>query len=294
MADIVPVPGTLSRDLVERSKGRPVERSAIHRSVIMPMETLRPFALVTGASRGIGAAYARVLANQGYDLLLVARDKERLEQLSLELRGQGSEVRHEVLDLAAPGAAGRLYSLARAHRPSLDLLVHNAGFGLYGAFTEMAMGRVLEMLQLHVTMVTESTRLVLPDMMHRRRGAIIIVSSIAGFFPVPYLTEYAATKAYLNSFCVALAEEVRPYGVTIQACCPGTTETDFHATAGFRARYRAESDSADRVAKVSFAALKSGRSCVTIGWRGALLRLLSRLTTPAWAARRAARMLKPL
>jgi short-subunit dehydrogenase len=255
--------------------------------------TARPFAVITGASRGIGAAYARQLAAQGYDLLLVARDKGRLEQLTTDLRRTGAGVEHEIVDLAEPNAAHRLYALARQQGRTLDLLVHNAGFGLYGPFVDMPMSRILEMLRLHVNMTVESTRLFLSDMIQRRRGAIIAVSSIAGLFPVPYLAEYAASKAFLISFCVALAEEARPHGVTVQVCCPGTTETDFHATARFRSRYRLGSDSAERVAAVSLAALRSGRSCVTIGWKGTFLALLSRWAPQAWTARRAAKFLQP-
>jgi hypothetical protein len=255
--------------------------------------TARPFAVVTGASRGIGAAYARGLAARGYDLLLVARDKGRLEQLTTELRRTTAHVEYEVADLAEPNAAHRLYAMARQQGRSLDLLVHNAGFGLYGPFADMPMPRILEMLRLHVNLTVESTRLFLSDMIQRRSGAIIMVSSIAGFFAVPYLAEYAASKAFLINFCLALAEEARPYGVTVQVCCPGTTETDFHATAGFRSRYRFGSDSAERVAAVSLAALKSRRSCVTIGWKGTVLAMLSRWVPQGWVARRAARMLKP-
>jgi uncharacterized protein len=255
--------------------------------------TTRPFAVITGASRGIGAAYARQLAIQGYDLLLVARDKGRLEQLTIDLRQAGGSVEHEIADLTEPNAAHHLYAMAREQGRSLDLLVHNAGFGLYGPFVDMPMPRIVEMIRLHVSLTVESTRLFLTDMIQRRCGAIIAVSSIAGFFPVPYLAEYAASKAFLINFYVALAEEARPYGVKVQVCCPGTTETDFHATAGFRSRYRLGSDSPERVAAISLAALTSGRTCVTIGWKGAILALLSRWAPQGWTARRAAKFLQP-
>jgi uncharacterized protein len=251
----------------------------------------RRFAVVTGASRGIGAGYARALAARQYDLLLVSRDKSKLEQLAGELR-TSVEVSYEVLDLTESGAGHRLYAATRERRTSVDLLVQNAGFGYYGEFTEMPMPQIHGMLQLHQSTILESTRLFLPDMIERRRGAIIIVASIVGFLPVPSLAEYAASKAFQLQFGRALAEEVRPHGVTIQVCCPGTTDTDFHATAGFRSPHPFGSQSVDRVVSASLAALGGRRTVVTIGWRGRFLTLLSHVVPPSWVARGAARWLK--
>jgi short-subunit dehydrogenase len=255
------------------------------------MEAERPFAVVTGASRGIGAAYARALAARQYDLLLVSRDKSRLERMVTELR-ESVDVSYESLDLSESGAGHRLYAAARERRSSVDLLVQNAGFGFYGRFAGMPMPKIHEMLRLHQSGVLEATRLFLPDMIDRRSGTIIIVSSIAGFFPVPYLAEYAASKAFQIQFGRALAEEVRPHGVTIQVCCPGTTDTDFHATAGFRSHHPLGSQAPDRVVSASLAAL-GRRTVITIGGRGRLLALLSRVVPPSWIVRGAARWLKP-
>jgi short-subunit dehydrogenase len=151
----------------------------------------------------------------------------------------------------------------------------------------MPMPRIHGMLQLHQSTILESTRLFLPDMIERRRGAIIIVASIVGFLPVPYLAEYAASKAFQLQFGRALAEEVRRHGVTIQVCCPGTTHTEFHATAGFRSQHPFGRDSVDRVVRASLGAL-GRRTVVTIGWRGRLLAVLSRIVPPSWIARGAA------
>lgn len=253
----------------------------------------RPFAIVTGASRGIGAAYARRLAAQGYDLLLVSRDKPRLEALAVDLRSGGLRADFEVLDLSERHAANRLYTAARERREHVDLLINNAGFGLYGPFVEAPMAAIQQMLRVHVQTVVETIRLFLPGMQARRRGAIINIASTAGFFSVPYLAEYAATKAFLIAFSEALAEEVRPFGVRVQACCPGsTTETDFHATAGLRIQHPFGSVTAARVAAVSLAALEQGPVVVTIGWKGRVLALLGRLVPRSWIAKGAARRLR--
>lgn len=254
----------------------------------------RPFAIVTGASRGIGAEYARALAARGFDLLLVSRDKDRMNRLALELTGRHHvQVDSEVLDLAEPEAAHRLYVAARQRRPTANLLINNAGFGLFGEFVEMPMARIQEMLRLHVNTVVESIRLFLPGMIEQRSGAIINVASIAGLFSIPYLAEYAATKAFLITFSEALAEEVRPFRVHVQACCPGSTETDFHVTAGFKPKNPIRTESAAVVVAVSLAAVGRGPTLVTIGWRGQVISWLSRYVPRALLVRAAAARMKP-
>lgn len=253
-----------------------------------------PFAIITGASRGIGAEYARALAARGYDLLLVSRDKLRMDRLASDLTGRYPvTVDIEVADLAHPDAAHRLYVAARQRRSTPDLLVNNAGFGLYGDFAEMPMARIQEMLRLHINTIAESIRLFLPGMIERRSGRIINVASIAGLFSIPYLAEYAATKAFLITLSEALAEEVRPFGVRVQVCCPGSTETDFHTTAGFRPKSPLGTQTPAEVVAVSLAALERGPAVVTIGWRGRLLALLSWVTPRVLLARATARRIKP-
>jgi len=141
------------------------------------MDQTPPFAVITGASRGIGAEYARALAAQGYDLLLVARDSTRLETLRHELRRvYQREIWTESLDLSQSQAAETLYNLAHSYRTEVSLLINNAGFGLYGEFAGMPMARVRNMLQLHINTIVESIRLFLPDMLARKRGAMITFS----------------------------------------------------------------------------------------------------------------------
>lgn len=238
------------------------------------MDNLSPFAVITGASRGIGAEYARALAAQGYDLLLVARDQNRLDRLAGDLRQAFSvQIRTELLNLALPNAGSALYRLAQSYRPHVSLLVNNAGFGMYGLFASMPLSSIQDMLHVHIHVTTESTRLFLPDMMKQHRGAIINVASVAGLFPIPYMAEYAATKAFIISFSEAVGMEARESGVTIQVCCPGFTETDFHQTAKHRPRHILPPQTPREVVQTSLNALKSNKTLVTIGWPGVATRI---------------------
>ena len=234
----------------------------------------RPFAVVTGASRGIGTAYARALASRGYDLLLVSRDETRLMHLAREFEANHRvQVAVFIADLAQPDAAHQLFVESRQYRQTPDMLINNAGFGLYGEFVSHPLPRIQEMLHVHVQTVVESIRLFLPGMLERRSGAIINVASIAGLLPIPHFAEYAATKAFLVSFSEALAEETRGTGVMVQACCPGQTKTDFHSTSGYRPPAFLPMQTADQVARTSLAALPNKRPVVTIGWQGKLTAL---------------------
>ena len=188
----------------------------------------RPCALVTGASSGIGADLARVLAARGHDLILVARRRDRLEGLAQELTGRhaiGIDVETE--DLAAPGAGRRLAErvLAAGHR--IDVLVNNAGFGLAGAFHQSDPSELSGMIAVNVAAPTELARALLPGMLERGRGGILNIASTAAFQPGPLMAVYYATKAYVLSWSEALWEECRGTGVTVTALCPGPVATEF-------------------------------------------------------------------
>ncbi len=253
------------------------------------MTDARPFAVVTGASRGIGAAYARALAAGNFDMLLVARDRLRLDALVSELAGRHPvTVDRMVLDLAEPDASHRLFAAARERRPAVDLLINNAGFGLFGDFANLPMARIQAMLRLHVNTVVETIRLFLPGMIDRRAGGIINVASTAGFMPIAYIAEYAATKTFLIAFSQALAEEVRSSGVKVQACCPGSTVTEFHRTAGFQPRNPFAAQTAEAVVAASLAALEQGPVVVATNWSGRLVDRLGRWVPRGLLARGAA------
>ena len=245
--------------------------------MVSPSPQRNPFAVLTGASRGIGAEYARALAGQGYDLLLVSRDAARLAQLSRELESNAHVRVHVcIADLAQPHAAHQLFAESRRHRHTPDVLINNAGFGLYGDFVSHPLSRIQEMLQLHIHTVVESMRFFLPGMVERGSGVIINVASLAGMLPIPYFAEYAATKAFLLSLSEAMAREVRSTGVYIQVCCPGLTETDFHASAGVRPTGLFAFHTATQVVRESLAAVRKKRTVVTIGRLGKLFAMLTK------------------
>lgn len=187
-------------------------------------------ALITGASSGIGEAFARRLAAQGFDLTLVARREERLRTLAGELSAAHG-VRADVLvaDLGRDEDIDRVASAIGTYS-SLTLLVNNAGFGTRGEFADVPVARHLEMIRVHDVATVALTWAALPGMIERGSGAIINVSSIAAYFPSGGGATYTATKAYLNNFSEALAAELREKGVWVQALCPGFTYSEFHET----------------------------------------------------------------
>ena len=188
------------------------------------MAAMKKTALVTGASSGIGAAYARALAAQGYDLILVARRADRLQALADEVK-QAHGHRAEVLpaDLLRREAPAELVAGVAALGMQVDLLVNNAGMGVHGPFADATAEDDLRMIDLNITSLTALTRAFAPAMIARRSGAIINVASTAAFQAIPFMGVYAATKAYVLSFSEAIAEELRPHGITVQCLCPGAT-----------------------------------------------------------------------
>jgi len=184
--------------------------------------------LITGASTGIGAAFARKLAARGRNVLLVARSEDKLIALCNEL-GRLTSIRaqHLALDLREPGAAAQLLEETKKRELEIEMLINNAGFGSMGDFAKLDLEHELEMLQLNVRAVVDLTHRFLGPMRERKRGTIINVASTAGFQAVPYMSTYAATKAFVLSFSEALWEENRLHGIHVMALCPGVTETNF-------------------------------------------------------------------
>ena len=186
-------------------------------------------ALITGASAGLGVDFARQLSAKGYSLVLVARRLDRLEALAKEL----GNARAIECDLSEVGAAAMLMADLAAHGEHIDLLVNNAGFGLAGRFSELDGKRQRQMIDLNCGALTALAHEVLPGMIKRKTGAILNVASTAAFQPGPGMAVYFATKAFVLSFSEALHEEVRGYGVTVTALCPGPTATEFGVVAGW-------------------------------------------------------------
>jgi short-subunit dehydrogenase len=186
--------------------------------------------LITGASSGLGALFARRLAARGSDLVLVARRTDRLESLAAELAGAG--VTTIGMDLAQPGAGAKLAAAVAERGIGVTSLINNAGFGTHGLFHEAEPQRVTDEITLNVTSLTEITRAFVEPLRAHGGGVLVNVASIAGFSPSPTLAVYAATKAYVLSFTEALWAESRGTGLRVMALCPGATETEFFDVAG--------------------------------------------------------------
>lgn len=229
-------------------------------------------ALITGASAGIGKAFAQRLAREGYDVVLVARRKERLDALADELKSQCSVNAQSVAaDLADPADIERVASVTAdlSEAGKLDLLVNNAGFGTVGSYADVPIKDHRSMVNVHVMAPAELTRAALPGMIRRGHAGIINVASVAGWFPLPGNVNYSASKRYLITFSEALQTELCGTGVFVQALCPGFTYSEFHDTEPFQTSgFRREQfpsfmwQTADQVADASLNALSREGVCI--------------------------------
>lgn len=227
------------------------------------------WALVTGASAGIGAALARELAAHGAKLILTARRRDRLETLAAELAARGAETRIVVADLNDPAVPQQIFDATEGAGLVIDVLINNAGLGQYGAFHAAPVEQELSQVRVNCEAVVRLSRLFVPRMVERRRGGVLIVASTASFQPIPYLTTYAATKVFDRFFALGLAEEVARFGVNVTALCPGPTESEFFNVARadpFRRRVQA----APEVAALAVRALARGKRLIVPNASGRL------------------------
>lgn len=251
-------------------------------------------ALVTGASSGIGAAFARALKARGERLILVARRADRLHSLAQELGGEG-EATVLPFDLGQAGSGARLEAAVRERGLAVDLLVNNAGFGDSGHFAREDPARLAGMVDLNARAVVELTRAFVPGMIERRRGRIVNVASTAAFQPCPFLAVYAASKAFVLAFTEALHEELAGTGVRVQALCPGLTETEFQQVAhtDHVPFNKTPAMKAEDVVAWSLAGLDRGRLRVIAGWQNRLTVAAQRLVPQTVVRKIAGRMLRP-
>ena len=229
-------------------------------------------ALITGASSGIGAAFARELAQRSMDLVLVARSASKLQQLAHDLNQQ-HRVQVEVIvqDLLEPDAATTVYQWVQNLGWSVDTLINNAGFGDYGVFCDRDRQRQLDMVQLNISTLVDLTHQFLPQMLERQSGSILNIASIAGFQPIPYLSVYAATKAFVLSFSEALWAETKAQGVCVLAVCPGPTDSQFFEVAEFPTSFSGRKQKlvpAEEVVQEALKALAAKRANVVTGGFG--------------------------
>ena len=249
------------------------------------------WALVTGASSGLGAELARQLAGRGHDLVVTARRRDRLDALAAEIRAKhGCEVLVVACDLGTEAGPGQVLAAIDARAIVPSLLANNAGFGVHGLAVDQSIPRQLEMIDLNVRALTELSLSVGAKMAARGSGAIINVASTGAFQPAPYVAVYAATKAYVLSFSQALAWELAPRGVRVLALCPGATKTEFFEAGQV---HIGVSDifymSAERCVKIALRALDRGRWVVVTGWMNALGAWFARVM-PQWIVVRASAM----
>ncbi len=195
------------------------------------------YSLITGASSGIGDCFARALAQRGHNLVLTARSEGKLSHLAVELaRDHKIEVEIIPADLSVRDAAPQLAAILKERNLSINVLVNNAAFGARGEFWQLPLERQMAMVRLNINALTELTYLLLPEMVERGEGSIINVSSTVSFQPTAYTATYAATKAFVTSFSMGLAEEVRSHGIRVVTLCPGSTRTNFFEAGNYGVR----------------------------------------------------------
>jgi uncharacterized protein len=253
------------------------------------------WALVTGASSGIGAEFARLLAARGMHLVLVARRTERLNELAAELHARHRS-NCEVIssDLSDPREPAALFEQVAQRGITVELLINNAGFAVVGEVEKTDSERIEQMLRLNVMTVTDLTYRFLPGMLARGHGAILNVSSVAAFQPVAYMAAYAASKTYILNFTEALWAELRGRGVSLMAVCPGTTRTELFDVAGVPGWLkRRPSHSAEKVAKGALRALEKRKQCYIPGWRNYLVTMLVRMAPRSVVVKESMRYFRP-
>jgi short-subunit dehydrogenase len=243
-------------------------------------------ALITGASGGLGQEFAKQLAARGFDVVLVGRDTAALETLAQEIRAAGRMARACAADLSHADGAQRLADSLARDGITVDLLVNNAGFGGFGAFSETDLRAETDMIAVNVTALTALTKLLLPGMLARKRGRILNVASTAAFQPGPFMAVYYATKAYVLSFSLALREELRGTGVTVTSLCPGPTRTGFAAAARLDKSHLFDSRVMDAapVVRAGIAGCMRGKAEVIPGFTNRIGAFATRLCTRPFAA----------
>jgi uncharacterized protein len=250
--------------------------------------------LITGASSGIGEAFARRLSARGENVVLVARSEDKLKSLCDELaQAHNVHAQYVAVDLTDRDAPARLFAETNGRGLQIETLINNAGFGSMGDFAALELERELEMIDLNVSALVALTHLYLQPMRERKSGTIINVASTAAFQGVPFMATYAATKAFVLSFSEALWDENRPLGVHVMALCPGVTETNFFAAANTDKPPMRVAQTPDEVVDTALNGLKRRKSHIISGWTNYIMTESERLV-PRWiVARIAGKAMRP-
>ncbi len=241
--------------------------------------TGKPWAVVTGASGGMGMAFTRALSSRGYAVLAVARGAENLAKLARELNEEGGSIETLAADLSTPEGVGAVVTKAQA-LGDVDLLVNNAGLSTSGRFLEQSADREIQSIRVNVEALYSLTRKIVPAMVARKRGGILNVASIVAFQPIPYWTTYAATKAFVLAFGEGLACELRNTGVRVVTVCPGFTKTGLYADSGVPglAGKFLPFATPEEIVRVALAAYDAGRVVRVIGATNRILHVAGAVT----------------
>lgn len=250
--------------------------------------------LITGAYGGIGEAFANKLAERKHNLLLVARNAEKLKKLCQQLTGKyGIEAQFIAADLMKPETAEQVFAETQKRGLEIEMLINNAGIGSGGQFSDLSLKSELNLLQLNIMSLVALTHLFLPQMQQRKSGTIINVASMAGLMPIPYMATYAANKMFVRSFTEAIAEECKPYNIHAMLLIPGLTRTNFNHAAGTEGRASSEYDDSsqtpEQVADEALKALDKGKYVIVSGKRNRLMAKLSALVPNSLITKRHAK-----
>lgn len=268
-----------------------------NKNLIRNMEKNRKFALLTGATSGIGLELAKLFAKDKKNLIIVARDEEKLNTVARELEQEGIEVIIVSLDLFREGAAEDLYTHIKGLSIPVDILVNDAGQGVYGKFVDNELERELDIIQLNISSLVTLTKFFAQDMVKNGFGRILNLASIAGKAPGPYQAVYHGTKAFVHSFSEAIRVELKDTGVTITSLLPGATDTDFFRKADMlESKVVQEGELADPavVAKDGYEALLEGRDMVVSGFKNKVQVVLGNLTPDSKQAEQMEKVQKPV
>ena len=251
--------------------------------------------LITGASSGIGEQFARQLAAEGHNLVVVARSEKSLHELCDELMLQHKIMAHYIVaDLTEPDSGTTVFEETERHGFEVDWLINNAGYGAYGDFAEIDSEKQTGMIDLNIRSLVALTQRYLPAMRQRRRGTIINVSSAAGFQPLPYMAVYAATKSFVTAFSEAIAEENRAFGVQVMALCPGSTKTNFFKVASMDNPINVKGQqTAAEVVETALRGVRQGRTRIISGLANHITAMAVNIVPNSVITRMMARVLGP-
>ena len=253
------------------------------------------FTLITGASSGIGEAFAKRLAGEKHNLILVARSEDKLQELCKHLAGEyGVECHAVTADLSQKGSDEKLFRQTEDNGWDVDWLINNAGFGSSGDFATLDREKELGIIDLNIAALVALTHRYQQKMRSRKSGTIINVSSAAGFQPIPFMATYAASKAFVSSFSEAIAEENRPFGIRVLALCPGSTKTNFFAASNIERPIQVKGQqTVEQVVDTAMRAVRQNRTKIVSGWANYIGALAGTLVPNFISSRVMAKALRP-